>query len=305
MPSLGNLRMRPKLIGAFLLVGLVPLATVGMLGLETAEFSLEAESFAKLQAVQAIKTKQLRGFYRDRVNDVTTLAANFLVQGAFIELNGAMDMAGGVASGELAGRGQFDYRAPDDYREIHELYFDTFRKYTEQYGYEDMLFLSSEQGDISFSVSKQSDFGTRTSETESSLREVWRRAAEQGEVALSDIGLYSPAGGAPAQFVAAPIRMEGHVLGVLALRISMSALNEIMQSREGMGATGETYLVGQDGRMRSDSFLNPETHSLVASLAGDPVGNGVDTEAVRLALAGGTGAGVINDYRGEPVLSAY
>jgi hypothetical protein len=38
-----------------------------------------------------------------------------------------------------------------------------------------------------------------------------------------------------------------------AVQIAAEPLNEIMQVTAGMGATGETYLVGADGLMRSQS----------------------------------------------------
>ena len=72
-----------------------------------------------------------------------------------------------------------------------------------------------------------------------------------------------------------------------------------------MGQTGETYLVGADKRMRSDSFLDPEGHSVQASFAGTVKRNGVDTVAARKAIDGQTGAEVVMDYNGNPVLSAY
>ncbi|KKK89481.1 hypothetical protein LCGC14_2732660, partial [marine sediment metagenome] len=79
----------------------------------------------------------------------------------------------------------------------------------------------------------------------------------------------------------------------------------IMQERGGMGKTGETYLVGSDKLMRSDSFLDQQGHSVMASFAGNVQNNGVDTEASTEALAGKTDAKVIIDYNGNPVLSAF
>lgn len=98
---------------------------------------------------------------------------------------------------------------------------------------------------------------------------------------------------------------NGKVELVIALQISLDSINGIMQQREGMGETGETYLVGPDKRMRSDSFLDPTGHSVEASFAGTVKNNGVDTEATIGALSGETDARVIEDYNGNPVLSAY
>ncbi len=92
---------------------------------------------------------------------------------------------------------------------------------------------------------------------------------------------------------------------VVALQLSLEAINNVMQQRDGMGKTGETYLVGSDKLMRSDSFLDPNGHSVQAAFAGTVASNGVDTEASREALAGKTETKIIIDYNGNPVLSAY
>ena len=73
-------------------------------------------------------------------------------------------------------------------------------------------------------------------------------------------------------------------------------LEEIMLERTGMGATGESYLVNQAGRMITSSrFL---TDSLPGRIA-------VRTLGVREALAENPGVGVYPDYRGVPIVGAY
>lgn len=85
----------------------------------------------------------------------------------------------------------------------------------------------------------------------------------------------------------------------------LKTLDRIMNERSAMGKTGETYLVGNDFKMRSDSYLEPESHSVLASKNGTLKDNGADTPAVRKALSGKTGREIIVDYRGNKVLSAY
>ncbi len=77
-----------------------------------------------------------------------------------------------------------------------------------------------------------------------------------------------------------------------------------MQQRAGMGETGETYLIGSDKLMRSDSFLDPKNHSVKASFANPKTGM-VDTEGANAALAGKAESKIIIDYNGNPVLSSY
>ena len=56
----------------------------------------------------------------------------------------------------------------------------------------------------------------------------------------------------------------GHGFGE-ALQMPLDRVNEIMRERTGMGETGESYLVGPEKLMRSDSYLDPENHSVAAS----------------------------------------
>ena len=69
-----------------------------------------------------------------------------------------------------------------------------------------------------------------------------------------------------------------------------------MNYTSGMGDTGETYLVGQDYLMRSDSRFSDE--STVLSQV-------VQTPTVDLALAGEQGVKFIQDYRNVEVMSVY
>jgi methyl-accepting chemotaxis protein len=121
---------------------------------------------------------------------------------------------------------------------------------------------------------------------------------------MADFAPYAPSNNEPCGFIAQPEVHNGEVEIVVALQLSLDSINAIMQQREGMGETGETYLVGQDKLMRSDSYLDPANHSVKASFA-NPSKGSVDTEAAREALSGKTDAKIITDYNGHPVLSAF
>lgn len=182
-----------------------------------------------------------------------------------------------------------------------------YKRYVELYGYYD-LFLFTPQGDAFYTVAQEADYKTNFMDGEyadSNLGELFRRVMETKAFGMADFAPYAPSNGEPAAFIAQPIVHGGKVELVIALQVSLSSINAIMQEREGMGETGETYLVGPDKRMRSDSFLDPEGHSVLASFAGTVANNGVDTKAVALALAGKEGAEVIKDYNGNDVLSAF
>ncbi|RMG94520.1 MAG: hypothetical protein D6708_04045, partial [Candidatus Dadabacteria bacterium] len=174
-------------------------------------------------------------------------------------------------------------------------------------GYPDLLLVHPE-GRVFYSVARGKDYGQNALQgdlADSPLGRAVRKALETRAAALGDLAPYGPLGGEPAGFLAEPLVHGGDVEFVAAVRLPLDDVNRLMQERAGMGKTGETYLVGPDKRMRSDSFLDPEGHSVRASFAGTVERNGVDTEAVREALSGRAGARLIADYRGSPVYSAF
>ena len=291
---------------SFLIMGLVPVLVVGLLALLFSRRELRAHITAHLESIRDIKKSQIESFFSERLNDTLVLADNPFVRQAFKDLDAALKAGGGFAGGKFQGYTNGRYDAPAEYKAVHDKYFPTLRYYMEQYGYRDLFFLCGDHGDISFTVVKESDFGQRATEIDSgSLGDAWRVAAKEDKACISDVKSYTPSADEPAQFIAAPIKDDGEIIGVVALQISMDEINRIMSERSGMGRTGETYLIGPDCLMRSDSFLEPVGHSVVASFAGTVEKNGIDTEASHQALAGKSGTEIITDYRGNLALSAY
>ena len=99
-----------------------------------------------------------------------------------------------------------------------------------------------------------------------------------------------------ALFASRPILGEyGRLLGVLAGRVDASTLDRRMRLREraNLGETGESYLVGKDRRMLTDSRF------------GD-AGRQVRTEGVEAALEREEeGAATYLNYQGSPVIGVY
>jgi len=185
---------------------------------------------------------------------------------------------------------------------------DYFTSYAQKYGYHD-VFLITARGDVFYSVSKEADYQTNMVDgqfSSSNLGELTREVLESKAFGFADFEPYAPSNGAPAAFVAQPeLGAQGNVEIVVALQLPLEGVNSIVSLREGMGETGESYLVGPDNLMRSDSYLDQEGRSVTASFAGTVEENGVDTEATQKALAGESGLGIITDYNGHHVLSSY
>jgi methyl-accepting chemotaxis protein len=189
-----------------------------------------------------------------------------------------------------------------DYSKAHAGLHAFAREFVTGRGYYD-FFLIDEAGNIIYTVEKEADLGTNLltgDYQDTSLADVFRRALDSevsGAVALSDLEHYAPSDGAPAIFAATRlIDAQGKLMGVLALQLPSDVIAGIMRFTEGMGDSGETYLVGTDLLMRSDSRFSDESTILITE---------VDTPTVKAALQGERGVDFIRDYRGVEVLSAY
>ena len=132
------------------------------------------------------------------------------------------------------------------------------------------MFLIDPDGSIVYTVYKETDFGTSLvvgAYNESNFARLFssvRRAKEKNYARIIDLESYAPSYGAPAAFIAAPIYSQDKFMGVLAIQVPVDEINNVMTGNlkwesDGLGKSGETYLVGQDYLMRSVSRFLIET----------------------------------------------
>ena len=196
------------------------------------------------------------------------------------------------------------------YSSTHATMHPAIMSYVEKFGYKDIYLVEPEKGVIIYSAGKNIDFGTSLLEgpfADTNLARCFKEAlkAEQSDsFAISEYESYLPAYGAPACFIGSPIFQKDKLAGVAIFQLPLKEINAIMVERTGMGQSGETYLVGPDKLMRSDSFLDSKHRTVMASFA-QPEAGKVNTQAARQALAGKTGVELTTNYLGQQVLSAY
>lgn len=288
---LKKLSLKVKLISSFLLVSLIPLFITSIILVNKSSNALEVSAFNQLHAIQSIKKSQIVGYFQERMGDISVLSRNGAVASAMSSFEEAFEKEGDRVRGDL-------------WNSVKAMFGDWMIQYKEEYNYYD-LFLIAIDGDIVYSVAEESDLGENVESgnlRNSSLGKCFAKAKR--EVSFADFEPYAPSNGEPASFVGAPVIYNGKTLGVVALQIPISGINNIMQERTGLGETGETYLIGSDKLMRSDSYLDPTNHSVIASFKNPNLGS-VDTEGAREALSGKADQKIIIDYNGNPVLSAY
>jgi methyl-accepting chemotaxis protein len=184
---------------------------------------------------------------------------------------------------------------------------DFYNKYIKEYGYYD-LFLINPDGYVFYSAYKEADYQTNMLTglyKDSGLGQLVKKVIKTQKYGVEDFAPYAPSKGAPASFIAQPFFKGGKLEMIVALQLPLEGINDIMGLREGMGESGESYLVGADFKMRSDSFLDPEYHSVNASFANKSGKGLVSTDASKRALKGEKDIDIITDYNGNPVLSAF
>ena len=198
----------------------------------------------------------------------------------------------------------------DAYDVAHRQYHDYYNQLASLFEFYDIFLVDNDTGNIIYSVFKELDFATSLINgpyADSNIATAFRLAQlikDPSELVFVDYQTYLPSYHAPASFIAAPIWVNGRHEATLIYQLSIDTLNQIMSEREGLGESGETYLVGSDGLMRSDSYLDPVNHSVINSFRYPEKGS-VNTEAVTRAQAGESGQRIIIDYNGNPVLSSF
>lgn len=187
------------------------------------------------------------------------------------------------------------------YSSAHGVYHPWFRQFLRARDYYD-VFLFDTQGNLVYSVFKELDFATnivsgkwKDTDLGNAFRAA-RDATKPGEIFYFDFKPYAPSADVPASFIATPVFEGDQKVGVLAFQMPIARINTVMQLSKGMGESGESYIVGADYLMRSDSRFSEESTILKSK---------IDSESVILALKGESGVHEVVDYRGIPVVSAY
>ncbi len=193
---------------------------------------------------------------------------------------------------------------------LHDQVHPVVRSFLEKFGYYDIFFVDNESGKIVYSVFKEVDFGTSLKDgafAATNIGECYRAANNSNDpnsIHFAEFKRYWPSYEAPAAFVASPIFDGKDKIGVLIFQFPIDRINEMMGIRDGLGETGESYLVGEDFLPRSDSFVDSANHSIVNAFR-NPSKGLMETESVRQALAGKVDVIESKNYLAQDVLSAF
>jgi len=293
------MKIQVQFIALFLLMGLIPFLISTIISYYVSSDVIVEQKYGQLKSVSDIKKAQLLKFGMERKNDLEVLAKNGGTSYAvyqfidYYERNGVND--DGTFKTETS-----------EYSTLYEV-AEIFREYQKIYGYNDVYILDAAHGYVMYSNSKGKDLGANLKTGKlatTGLGKLYNKVVSTKKTSFIDFDKYSPNADRPTAFLGTPIYDVGELVGVLAVQFPINTLNEVMQQRSGMGETGESYIVGSDNLLRTNSFRSPKTYTIHNSFE-NPDKLRINTAAVKNALAGNTGQEVETNYLGSTVVSAY
>ncbi|RYH00020.1 MAG: hypothetical protein EON57_11380, partial [Alphaproteobacteria bacterium] len=322
MGFIPNLKIAQKLPLAVLGSALLVSAGVGTASYLIGSSTVDQMSQRQMQTVAAERSNQfttyLQGLETDLVNsaaaeNVLTTMRDFTIGwGQYATKKPPLDVIAELRKAYIdnnpnpEGQRQLldvnEDKARSNWDFLHSKVHPLLRKQMESRGYADLYFLDI-KGNMIYSVMKKDDFTTNFADgggayADSGLGRAYRTAmafTEPGQVAFEDLSAYAPSGGMPSSFMATAVfDQRGKIIGVMAVQMPVAGINTMMQNKDNLGATGESFFVGADHLLRSDSSFSAEDDTLVTAY---------DNPVVNAALAGEKASGVTTDYRGQRMIA--
>ncbi len=283
------LRIGPRLLLAFLVVGLVPLLVLGWITARQAEDTLREHAIDNLETVADQRAARLEAFVRNRVRDATLLARVPGVADALRQLDVAFH-EGGLDS--------------PAYREVDRRVRPFLTRAQEAHDLSDLLLIAP-SGDVVFSVRGGADLGASVTTgpyERSALAEVFDRVNILMETTVSDYDRH-PGTKQPAFFTVAPVFADSAIAGVLAVRVDQTEINRLVHDYSGLGASGEIVL----GKRRGDHvvMVAPSRHDPNAAFQRSIAAGSEAGRPLWQACRGKRGIGTHVDYRGEEVVTSW
>lgn len=295
-------RIGGKIILIFVGAAVVSIGVLTFLSITRSTDALVDEAFEKLEAVQVTRKRQILDYMKNAEGNLRVVRESLDVSQSVEDLIRYHDEMG------IKGDGRFDISGEGTnltktYSQIYEDANKKLSKYCDLYGYYDVFLICKKHGHVMYTYAKEADLGENLSSgkySDTHLADMWNEVVDNKKIYMTDTKKYAPSGNEPAMFIGGPVLNEdGEMIAVMAFQIPLTHINTIMQDTTGMGESGESYLVGEDYLMRSDSRFSKSSTILQRE---------VRTKATEDAIGGeihGVGKEIIKDYRGVNVFSVY
>src|SRR3990167_1698034 len=221
--------IKNRLIFLLIVFTLLPFVLLRILAYPRVQSDLQDVLIRNLDGIGHKQSELVTNWMRERVKDARVIASNPM-----------------IARCAKIAREDKDYMDILQYLEVAKI----------EYGYRGIL-IGNDKGLVTIATIDESGIH------DISGMDYFKQAAQGNTfvsgVIPSEIPLLNEVGemelGMPTMFVSAPLKdRDGVVIGIIALRIDIDTLNDLMLSLR-LGKTGETYLVNKDGYMITESRL--------------------------------------------------
>lgn len=177
-------------------------------------------------------------------------------------------------------------------------------------GYDDILLIDT-NGTVTYSVKKGPEFGTNLFSgyfADSHLATIAKKAVKLQNVdhyAFEDFRPDKANQGHPHGFIASPVFHRDRSLGAVVFRLSIDRINTVMSTSSGNSSGEDTYLMGPDGKLRSDSIITRDKYNVERSFSYHDQSEHFASEALQKALQGGSDVIRSTNLLGQPSLTAF
>ena len=117
---------------------------------------------------------------------------------------------------------------------MHASYHPALRRFATRYGFTDILLADAETGEVVYSVNKEIDLGTSLKDGPFAMTNAGRAfqqaamAKWNGFYSFADFERYTPSGGEPSAFIAAPILDGDKRVGVAIIELPLTQLDTLL-----------------------------------------------------------------------------
>ncbi|HUX75526.1 MAG TPA: ATP-binding protein [Anaerolineae bacterium] len=254
------------LLTAFLILAIVPLSTISWYATQRERRDIQSEVTAKLSSAAAMMEAQVRQWVEVRIADLALLAA----------LPATQESTTALVSADHSRRDATDASTAHDLlrAQLHALLAQdpAFRR----------LAVLDSEGWVLVSTDPQTE-SSSTDEPSPTRQKVTLDPEQTSILRCMTIDPASDAGMVVIQRIAGP---DDGTLGLVAGWLNMGDLVQTMETVNGLGETGEIYLVDSSGTAL-------------------PQGQTVASSGIRAALSGVNSEGLQKNYAGVPVIGVY
>ncbi len=282
-----NLNITLKVIIYVAVLGFSSIFVMAYVSMNATDKILNTNARNHISSMQSIKKLQIEEFIQSKKNSV----------GALIRMPFTMSATKTIGTNNLADRdltSLLKYSAKQSYVDKYNNYVAAYKSYMNTDKMTNVMIADAKDGYIYFSAEQGEELHTKLSQQSNVLSHLWRACLNSESVLISDMEKTN--NNEPRIFFGSRIIKDGTVVAVLFTQLSNKAINEIMTNSQGLGETGESYLIGDDYYFRSDSKFSTESTTLKQN---------AKTKATVNAFSGVSGTSIITNYKGVSVLSSY